>query len=77
MSPTKIAAAVRLVLLAIAAFWAGLSGTQVAAVAVAVEAVAELFLSRRVTPNAQIEWVEDDLADAVSTYGFQFPRDDG
>lgn len=72
MSPTKIATAVRMVLLAVAAFGVGLSGAQVAAVAIAVEAVAELFVARRVTPNSQIEWLEDDLVDAVS-YGFQPP----
>lgn len=58
MSPTKVAAAVRCVLLAVAAFGVGLTGAQVAAVAIAVEAVAELFLRRRVTPNSQIIEVE-------------------
>jgi hypothetical protein len=58
MSPTKIATAVRCVLLAVAAFGIGLTGVQVAAVAIAVEAVAELFVSRRVTANNQIIEVE-------------------
>lgn len=57
MSPTKIAAAVRCVLLAVAAFGVGLSGAQVAAVAIAVEAVAELFVSKKVTANKDIESV--------------------
>lgn len=48
--PVAIAAAVRAVLLAVAAFGIGLTGAQVAAVAIAVELVAALFVRSKVTP---------------------------
>lgn len=48
--PVAVAAAVRSVLLAVAAFGFDLSAEQVAAIAIAVETVLTLFVRSKVTP---------------------------
>lgn len=50
--PVAVAAAVRAVLLAVMAFGVGLTAEQVAAVAVAVEVVAGLWVRSKVTPTS-------------------------
>lgn len=56
--PVALAAAVRAVLLAVMAFGVGLTAAQVAAVGIAVELVAGLFVRARVVPNGHIIEVE-------------------
>lgn len=66
--PVAIAAALRAVLLAVMAFGVGVSGAQLAAVMLAVEAVLALVTRARVTPTANDAGVGDGgyLGDVAS-----------
>lgn len=79
--PVAVAAAVRALMLAVAAFGFDLTGEQIAAVAIAVETVLALFVRSKVMPTDGLIWLDDEeegddeIVDAVSTYGFQ-PNED-
>jgi hypothetical protein len=65
--PVAIAAAVRAVLIAVMAFGVGLTAVQVAAVAIAVELVAALFVRARVVPaDPNSIWVGEKASPALA-----------